>query len=105
MALRPTCRMGPPLRSSAADAHYCIMVQIPWDRPNTSMWRDAQRPIGELPSDRPRKHRCAEQVPEWFKLAIDRKHPIQIVGHRTAPAGLDRQAGLGAVERLDLGFF
>src|SRR6266576_3216815 len=29
MALRPTCRMGPPLRSSAADAHYCIMVQIP----------------------------------------------------------------------------
>src|SRR3979411_1424764 len=29
MALRPPCRMGPPLRSSAADAHYCIMVQIP----------------------------------------------------------------------------
>src|SRR5438046_306364 len=26
---RPTCRMGPPLRSSAADAYYCIMVQIP----------------------------------------------------------------------------
>ena len=23
MALRPTCRMGPPLRSSAADAYYC----------------------------------------------------------------------------------
>src|SRR4051812_1712679 len=53
IALRPTCRMGPRLRSSAADAHYCIMVQIPWDLPNTSMWRDAQRPIGELPSDRP----------------------------------------------------
>src|ERR1041385_2195542 len=55
MALRPTCRMGPPLRSSAADAHYCIMVQILRDQPNTSMWREAQRPIGELPSDCPKK--------------------------------------------------
>ena len=28
MASMPPCRMGLPLRSSAADAHYCIMVQI-----------------------------------------------------------------------------
>src|ERR1051325_5621063 len=27
------------------------------------------------------------------------------MGHGAAPAGLNRQTGLGAVERLDLGFF
>ena len=37
--------MGPPLRSSAADAHYCIMVQILLDLPNTSMWREAPRQL------------------------------------------------------------
>ena len=31
--------------------------------------------------------------------------PFVIMGHGTAPTGLDRQAGLGAVERLDLKFF
>ena len=30
--------------------------------------------------------------------------PLVVVGHRAALAGLDRQAGLGAVERLDLRF-
>src|SRR4051794_13001578 len=32
MALRPQWRMDPPLRSFAADAHYCIMVWILWIR-------------------------------------------------------------------------
>src|SRR6516225_7592512 len=42
--------------------------------PNTSMWRDAPRPAGERPSDRP------------------------------VTAGFQRQPPLGAVERLDLRF-
>ena len=32
--------MGPPPWSFAADAHDCIMVPIPADRPNTRSWRD-----------------------------------------------------------------
>src|SRR3954453_24235872 len=32
MALKPLWRMDPPLRSFAADAHYCIMVWILWIR-------------------------------------------------------------------------
>jgi hypothetical protein len=31
--------------------------------------------------------------------------PLVVMSHRTAPAGFDRQTGLGAVERLNLGFF
>ena len=31
--------------------------------------------------------------------------PLVIMSHRTAPAGFDWQTGLGAVERLNLGFF
>src|ERR1700676_3190630 len=30
LAFMPTDRMGPPLRSFAADAHDCIMVRVPW---------------------------------------------------------------------------
>ncbi len=47
MALVPRSRMDPPPRSFAADAHDCIMVPIPSDRPNTS-----------LPRDRPRRWRA-----------------------------------------------
>ena len=36
MAVRPTLRMGPPSRSSAADAYVCIMVEVLLDPPNTS---------------------------------------------------------------------
>src|SRR4051794_39731459 len=32
MALKPLWRMDPPLRSFAADAHYCILVWILWIR-------------------------------------------------------------------------
>ena len=39
MAFAPRFRMGPPPRSFAADAHDCIVVAIPPDRPNTSSWR------------------------------------------------------------------
>jgi hypothetical protein len=49
MALVPRSRMDPPPRSFAADAHDCIMVPIPSDRPNTSLWRDL-RASGGLPS-------------------------------------------------------
>ena len=38
--------MGPPPRSFAVDAHDCIMVQIPWDLPNTSLPSDFQRLAG-----------------------------------------------------------
>src|SRR5262249_44066580 len=40
MACKPLCRMEPPPRSFAADAHDCIMVPILTDRPNTRLWRD-----------------------------------------------------------------
>src|SRR5437764_5755497 len=72
-----------------------------WDLPNTSMWRDAQRPIGGLPSNRP-----STDVPDTGSqvknLAVDGKHPIQIVCHGPALAGFERQARLGSVESLDL---
>jgi hypothetical protein len=39
MAVVPRSRTDPPPRSSAADAHDCIMVPIRPDQPNTSLWR------------------------------------------------------------------
>jgi hypothetical protein len=58
--LIPLCRMGPPHRSLAADAHYCIMVWVFLAQPNTRTRhylaaRDAQAPL--LSSSRPAK--CA----------------------------------------------
>src|SRR5262245_35612338 len=41
MASMPIFRMGPPPRSSAADAHYCIMVRV--SRPTE--YKDAARSI------------------------------------------------------------
>src|SRR3954466_16076701 len=52
MVSTPLSRMGPPLRSFAADAHDCIMVRPPVDRPNTRLWRDDPRPMASSPSDR-----------------------------------------------------
>jgi hypothetical protein len=49
MVFEPRFRMGPPPRSFAADAHDCIMVPIPTDQPNTSLWREVCAD-GELPS-------------------------------------------------------
>ena len=51
LALMPIGRMGPPLRSFAADAHDCIVV---WslDLPNTRLWRDYTALESGLPSDR-----------------------------------------------------
>ena len=51
LALTPTGRMGPPLRSFAADAHDCIVV---WslDLPNTRLWRGYTALESGLPSDR-----------------------------------------------------
>lgn len=52
MALEPRCRMGPPLRSFAADAHGCIMVRVLNDPPNTSLRCDVCAAYCELPFDR-----------------------------------------------------
>src|SRR3954471_17176641 len=49
MVLTPFLRMGPPPRSFAADAHDCIMVRPPVDRPNTRLWRDDPRPLASSP--------------------------------------------------------
>ena len=51
LAFMPIGRMGPPLRSFAADAHDCIVV---WslDLPNTRLWRDYTALESGLPSDR-----------------------------------------------------
>src|SRR4051795_10652085 len=49
MVLTPFLRMGPPPRSFAADAHDCIMVRPPLDRPNTRLWRDDPRPLASSP--------------------------------------------------------
>ncbi len=50
MASKPLCRMDPPPRSFAADAHDCIMAPILWiDRIQGCGAIPA--PDGELPSD------------------------------------------------------
>src|SRR3954462_4111155 len=49
MVLTPFLRMGPPPRSFPADAHDCIMVRPPLDRPNTRLWRDDPRPLASSP--------------------------------------------------------
>src|SRR5215471_18639407 len=49
-ALMPLCRMGPPPRSSAADAHHCIMVWV-FGPPHTRMWHDHSCTQPQLPSD------------------------------------------------------
>src|SRR3954466_15314648 len=49
MVSTPFSRMGPPPRSFAADAHDCIMVRDPRDRPNTRVWRDDPRPMASSP--------------------------------------------------------
>src|SRR4029453_5159210 len=49
MVLAPFLRMDPPPRSFAADAHDCIMVRDPLDRPNTRLWRDDPRPMASSP--------------------------------------------------------
>jgi len=48
--------MGPPLRSSAADAYYCIMVQIPRIYRIQVCGAILRAPAGERPSDRPETH-------------------------------------------------
>ena len=48
MALMPRRRMGPPLRSFAADAQDCIMVTVHQDQPNTRLWRVDPHTKGEL---------------------------------------------------------
>ena len=50
LAFMPIGRMGPPLRSFAADAHDCIVVRS-LDLPHTRLWRDSTAPESGLPSD------------------------------------------------------
>src|SRR5215471_2330735 len=51
MALMPLFRMGPPPRSFAADAHYCIMVPVS-DPPNTRTRHEHSCATRGLPSYR-----------------------------------------------------
>jgi len=102
MALRPTCRMGPPLRSSAADAYYCIMVQIPRIYRIQVCGAILRAPAGERPSDRPETHPNMPKRGARRDLALDGKHPIQVVRQCTSATLLHRQPGLGAIERLYL---
>src|SRR5258707_8728785 len=104
MALRPPCRMGPPLRSSAADAHYCIMVQIPRIyriQVCGAMLRAQLASAPQIVPNTETQHHTREQS-ELPRLTLDGKIPIQVMGHRAGAPFLDRQPGLGAVERLDL---
>src|SRR5882757_6451833 len=104
MALRPPCRMGPPLRSSAADAHYCIMVQIPRIyriQVCGAMLRAQLASAPQIVPNTETQHHTREQS-ELPRLTLDGKIPIQVMRHRAGPPFLDRQARLGTVERLDL---
>jgi hypothetical protein len=96
--------MGPPLRSSAADAHYCIMVQIPRIyriQVCGAMLRAQLASAPQIVPNSETQHHTREQS-ELPRLTLDGKIPIQVVGHRAGAPFLDRQPGLGAVERLDL---
>src|SRR5262245_11477821 len=50
VAFMPDNRMGPPLRSFAADAHHCIMVRVS-DPPNRRMWHECSCTTRGLPLD------------------------------------------------------
>ena len=50
LAFMPIGRMGPPLRSFAADAHDCIGFGC-LDLPDIRLWRDSTAPESALPSD------------------------------------------------------
>ena len=52
LALMPIGRMGPPLRSFAADAHDCIMVQVLRPTGYKVVARFEPRPKAGSPSDR-----------------------------------------------------
>src|SRR5260370_34048699 len=104
MALRPPCRMGPPLRSSAADAHYCIMVQIPrFYRIQVcgAMLRAQLASAPQIVPNTETQHHTREQS-ELPRLTLDGKIPIQVMGQGVGAALLHRQPRLSAVERLDL---
>src|SRR4030095_4472731 len=49
MALEPRVRMGPPPRSFAADAHACIMVQVPRGSTEYKVAARWRRPIASSP--------------------------------------------------------
>src|ERR1700674_4666442 len=104
MALRPPCRMGPPLRSSAADAHYCIMVQIPRIyriQVCGAMLRAQLASAPQIVPNSETQHHTREQS-ELPRLTLDGKIPIQVMGQGAGAALLHRQPRLSAVERLDL---
>src|ERR1700687_2195009 len=95
MAFRPPCRMGPPLRSSAADANYCIMVQIPRIyriQVCGAMLRAQLASPPQIVPNSETQHHTREQS-EVPRLTLDGKIPIQIMSHGAAAAGFDRQTG------------
>ena len=108
MAAEPPCRMGPPPRSFAADAHGCIMVRVPRDPPNTSSRREIRAADGELPSDRhariTARPRCVERHigPEYQRRTLDMESPIQAchtLGSRISVAAVPPRTRLGPTQR------
>src|SRR4051795_11530599 len=81
MVSTPFSRMGPPPRSFAADAHDCIMVRDPLDRPNTRLWRDDPCPMASSPSDR-RGSAFAEQLVLEAPDSVRRVAETGMVGRR-----------------------
>src|ERR671929_1563056 len=65
LAFKPWCRMDPPLRTFAADAHGCIMVRTHMGLPNTSLWCDDRHPVASSP--RILAHQTAARLP-WARL-------------------------------------
>ena len=59
MVFEPRFSMGPPLRSFAADAHDCIMVQVDDRTDRIQVCGAMFAPDGELPSDRQPGKRCS----------------------------------------------
>src|SRR5262245_10819674 len=90
LAFMPIGRMGPPLRSFAADAHDCIVVPV-LGLPHTRLWRDSTAPESGLPSDchpdciivleavRMRPGEIEPRIRRWKKCVtlLDSKSPIQ----------------------------
>src|SRR3954470_13276371 len=94
MALKPLWRMDPPLRSFAADAHYCIMVWILWIRRIQvcgamvrACWRASLRSSVDSMS---LSTGHAEGGAERRNSMLDFRSPIQVLGREIEVAGAKR---------------
>src|SRR5437870_5775441 len=81
--------MGPPSRSSAADAYDCIMVRIRFGSTEYKCVARCSAPHGELPSDQTYRRRDEERPVSLFIFAPDRP----ATGRRTARLAVHLRAG------------